>query len=185
MPGKLRCSLLCEDLEQERLFRPLLERLLRRRIRVEPRKPHGGFTFVLARLRETALYVRQRPQEAVGLLVVIDGDQVGFQGRLAEIRKSLREAGIESEEPDRVAVCIPTRNIETWALWLCGVSDLEEQTDYKSRYRQEFKPVLGRNDLVEAWLTTSPERREAEARRLPALAHGRTEIERLRKLARS
>ncbi|MES1243146.1 MAG: hypothetical protein ABUT39_16155 [Acidobacteriota bacterium] len=184
MPGKLRCSLLCEDLEQERLFRPLLERLLRRRIRVEPRKPHGGFTFVLARLKETARYVRRRPQEAVGLLVVVDGDRVGFQGRLAEIRNALREAGIDDQEPDRIAICIPTRNIETWALWLCGVSDLEEKTDYKLRYQQEFKPGLGRNDLVEAWLTTSPERREAEAKRLPALAHGRAEIERLRSRAR-
>jgi hypothetical protein len=118
------------------------------------------------------------------LLVVVDGDQVGFQGRLAEIRNALREAGIEDEEPDRIAICIPTRNVETWALWLCGVSDLEEQTDYKWRYRQEFKPGLGRHDLVEAWLTTPPERRQAEARHLPALAHGRAEVERLRRLAR-
>lgn len=183
MPVRLRCSLLCEDLEQERLFRPLLERLLQRRIRVEARKPHGGFTFVLARLKEAARYVRRRPQEAVGLVVVVDGNSVGFQGRLVEIRRVLREAGIDDEQPDRIAICIPTRNVETWCLWLCGVSDLDEQTDYKSRYHREFK--VGPRELAEAWLTTPPERREAEARSLPALARGRAEIERLRRLARA
>jgi hypothetical protein len=163
-----------------------LERLFRERIRirVEPRKSHGGFTFVLARLKEAALYVRRYHNESVGLLVVVDGDSAGFRRRLAEIRNVLREVGIVDEEPDRIAICIPTRNVETWALWLCGVSDLDEQTDYKSRYQQQFKPRLSRYHLAEAWLTTPRERLEAEAKSLPALVHGRAEIKRLRKLAR-
>jgi hypothetical protein len=81
VPTKLRCTLLCEDLEQEKLFRPLLERLFGR-VRVEPRKPNGGAAFVLSRLGPAATYVRQRPSEAVGLLVVIDGDEAGLHGRL-------------------------------------------------------------------------------------------------------
>jgi hypothetical protein len=185
LPTKLRCSLLCEDREQERLFRPLLERLLHRPIRVEPRKPHGGFTFVLARLKDAARYVRRRPQEAVGLVVVVDGNSVGFQERLTEIRKVLREVGIDDVQPERIAICIPTRNVETWAMWLCGESDLDEHTDYKSRYHRAFKLEVGPRDLAKAWLTTPPERLEAEKRCLPALVRGRAEIERLRKLARA
>jgi len=160
-----------------------LERLLHRRIYVIPRKPNGGFTFVLARLREAALYIRRRPQEAAGLLVVVDGD-AEFRRRLTEIHKILREVGIVEEEPSRIAICIPTRNVETWCLWLCGESDLDEQTDYKSRYQREFKLNVGPRGLAEAWLTTPPERLEAEKRCLPALAHGRAEIERLRQVAR-
>jgi hypothetical protein len=173
--------LLCEDLEQEQLFRPILKKLLRRRVRVVRGKPNGGFTFVLAHLEKEARYVRQRPQEAVGLLVVVDGDRVGFRRRLQEIRQVMREAGIEGEKPDRIAICIPTRNVETWELWLCGVSDLDEQTDYKQRFQRDVKPSLQRNQLIDAWFVDSPpERRKAEAELLPALAHGRMEIERLR-----
>lgn len=66
MPERLRCWLLCEDIEQERLFRPILERHFRR-VYVEPRKPHGGASFVLQRVERLANYIRQHHQEAVGL----------------------------------------------------------------------------------------------------------------------
>lgn len=184
MANRLRYSLLCEDIEQERLFRPLLEKVLGRRIHVEPRKPHGGFTFVLANLRTAALYIRRYHRESVGLLIVVDGDRDGHRERLVRIREVLHEVGFQDEEPERIAVCIPTRNVETWTLWLCGVSDLNETIDYKSRYQQEFKERVRPRELAERWLNTPHERLVEEARCLPALAHGRAEIERLRKSAR-
>ncbi len=177
MPRKLRCQLLCEDPAQESLFRPILERLFdRRRVYVEPRRPkNGGFTFVLAELPRLAKYVRQRPSEAVALLVVIDGDAKGFQERLKEIRERLG-----GEADDRIAICIPTRNIETWKLWLSGIRNLDEIQGYKDRWRNQVEPIRPRQ-LVDAWFAELSEtQRQEEASRLPALAQGRTEIARLK-----
>ncbi|HEX7180744.1 MAG TPA: hypothetical protein VF756_02790 [Thermoanaerobaculia bacterium] len=179
MPEKLRCLLLCEDAEQEWLFRPILKNLFHR-VRVEPRIPNGGFTFVLARLADAAKYLRQRPKEAVGLLVVIDGDKDGYQRRLDKIQEVLRTAGLDLKSSDRIATCIPTRNVETWELWLCGYRDLDETSDYKSRFHREVKPRVHRSQLIDAWFARlSDEQREQEAAQLPALAKGRTEIQAL------
>jgi hypothetical protein len=184
VPGKLRCSLLCEDIAQEQLFRPILERLFHR-VRVEPRKPNGGFTFVLARLLHAAQYIRQRPQEAVGLLVVIDGDETGLQGRLEEIGRVVRSAGFAHGEMGSIAVCVPSRNVETWKLWLHGLRDLDETTDYKSMARRALED-LPKKQLVDAWFDpVSDEQNRLEAFLLPALVHGRTEIKRLQSVARS
>jgi hypothetical protein len=188
VPRKLRCVLLCEDLEQERLFRPILEKLFGdQTVRVLRGKKTGGFTFVFnTALAKEAKYVRQRPQEAVGLLVVVDGDQVGRKGRLDQIQEVLRLAGFETRDkmPDRIAACIPSRNVETWELWLCGFRDLDEHTDYKVKLQRELKNIR-RSQLLEAWLFPSDEQLQAEERTLPALAHGRAEIDRLKKLAKS
>jgi hypothetical protein len=145
VPKKLRCLLLCEDIEQERLFRPILERHFHR-IYVEPRKPHGGASFVLQRIERLAGYIRQHHQEAVGLLVVIDGDMAGLQERLEAIRVAAGFIGAAWEE--RIARCVPSRSVETWEMWLCG------------------------------------ERGVTEESRLPALAHGRREVDRLRQFAK-
>lgn len=183
MPRKLFCLLLCEDTEQEQLFRPILERLFHR-VYVEPRRPNGGFTFVLKSLAKVARYVRQRHQEAVGLLVVIDGDQSGFPGRRQEIEQKLRADGFDLKKLDRMAICIPSRNVETWELWLCGFRDLDEHTDYKTKRQSELKTIR-RSQLLEAWFAPlSEEQRQLEEEILPALASGRIEIDRLKKLAK-
>lgn len=184
MPNKLRCSLLCEDLEQERLFRPILERLFHR-VRVEPRRREGGFTFVFARLADAARILRQKPDEAIGLLVALDADADGFRRRYEEVMTALRQEGLAGKSLDRVAVCIPARNVETWELWLWGARDLDEHKDFKSMFRREVRPGLRPKQLVEAWFAELSEgQRQEEARILPALAHGREEIRRLQKFAK-
>jgi hypothetical protein len=180
---RLTCLLLCEDIEQERLFRPILERQFRR-IYVEPRKRRGGAGFVLQRLERLADYVRQHHQEAVALLVVIDGDRIGLERRLEAISTAAGFAGAAWEE--RIAKCVPCRNVETWALWLCGARDLDEETDYKPVFRQKVeRGEISSRQAVNAWLTPLlPAERETERNRLPALAHGRNEIERLERFAK-
>jgi hypothetical protein len=185
VPNKLRCTLLCEDREQERLFRPLLERLFRR-VRVEPRRREGGFTFVLARLTDVARILRQKPDERIGLLVALDADDAGFERRYEGVKNALHQEGLVGKSLDRVAVCMPARNVETWELWLCGFRDLDQHTDFKSRFHHEVRPGLRPKQLVEAWFAQlSAEQRQEEARILPALARGREEIERLRKFSKS
>jgi hypothetical protein len=180
---KLRCLLLCEDIEQERLLRPILERHFRR-VYVEPRKPHGGASFVLQRVERLADYIRQRQQEAVGLLVVIDGDTAGLRRRLDDIRAAAGFTGAEWEQ--KIARCVPSRTIETWMMWLCGEREIDEETEYKGRFRREVEQgTMSARQAVAAWFEplTAAERHTEETR-LPALAHGRREVARLQQFAK-
>lgn len=182
VPERLQCWLLCEDSEQERLFRSILGRHFRR-VYVEPRRPHGGASFVLQRLSDLANYIRRRHQEAVGLLVVIDGDTAGFQRRLQEIAAAAGLTGASWEE--RIGKCVPCRSVETWEMWLCGKRELDEQTSYKHTFRRHVEQgAMSARQAAEAWLDSPPDRQAEEARRLPALAHGRKEVARLRDLAK-
>jgi hypothetical protein len=186
---RFRWVLLCEDGEHERLFRPILEEFFGKySVRVVRGKRNGGFTFVFSHLEDEVKYVRKRPTEAVGLLVVVDGDQVGFRDRLAKIQEVVRkaEAGFKAKKPDRIAICVPSRNVETWELWLCGfLLDPDEKRDYKTKFQRELKSI-SRSQLLKAWdAPLSDEQRQAEAEILPALASGRAEIDRLKKLAKA
>jgi hypothetical protein len=183
VPKRLRCQLLCEDIEQERFFRPVLERHFHR-VYVEPRKPHGGASFVLQHIKRLADYIRQHHQEAVGLLVVIDGDAAGLQGRLDEIRTAAGLAGAAWEE--RIARCVPSRSVETWEMWLCGQRELDERTSYKEAYRRECeRGAMSARKAAGAWFVIlTPEEQQAEEARLPALAYGRKEVARLRQFAK-
>jgi hypothetical protein len=183
VPKKLRCLLLCEDIEQERLFRPILERHFRR-IYVEPRKVKGGASFVLQRVERLADYIRRHHQEAVGLLVVIDGDTVGLQGRLEALRAAAGSDGALWEK--RIAICVPSRTVETWEMWLCGAQMIDEQTEYKVIFRREAeKGTMSSRKAVEGWFEPlTLEAQQTEETRLPALAHGRKEVARLQGFAK-
>jgi hypothetical protein len=187
VPHKLRCLLLCKDKEHEQLFRPILEaKFGRHRVRLEPRRgKEGGFTFVLARLKVAVAFLRKRTGEAVGLLVAMDADDAGFQRRHEDIKKALHKEGLDGKGLERVAICIPSRNVETWGLWLCGFRDLDEHRDFKKRFEREVKPGLRPKQLVEAWcVSLSEQDTQEEERVLPALAHGRREVARLQQLAK-
>lgn len=190
MPHKLRYYLLCEDEGHEQLFRPILagKRSGGCRVHVEPRRKgkEGGFTFVLTRLKVAVAFLRRRAGEAVGLLVAMDADEIGFQRRYEDIKKALRKEGLDGKDLERVAICIPSRNVETWKLWLCGFRDLDEHKDFKKRFEREVKPGLRVKQLVEAWCARlSEQEAQEEARVLPALAHGRKEVARLQQFAKS
>ncbi len=183
MLKRLRCQLLCEDVEQERLFRPILERYFRR-VYVEHPKSHGGASFVLQRVQRLADYIRKRHQEAVGLLVVIDGDASGLHRRLEEIRTAAGLTGATWEE--RIATCVPSRSVETWEMWLCGERELDERASYKDVYRRECeRGAMSSRKAVDAWFVTlTPEEQQTEEVRLPALAYGRKEVARLQRFAK-
>lgn len=182
MPRRLRCWLLCEDVEQERLFRPILERHFHR-VYVEPRKLHGGASFVLQQAGRLAEYIRRYHQEAVGLLVAIDGDSSGQQRRIEEIRAAAGLSGAAWEE--RIATCIPTRSVETWEMWLCGKREVDEQTSYKQIFQREVeRGTMSSRQAVEAWFAATSQELKAEETRLPALAHGRRELDRLKRFVK-
>lgn len=176
----MRWVLLCEDLQQENLLRPILTRKLGRPKRVERR---GGFPFVLKQLPIELVYVRQRPTEAVALVVVVDADTKGFRARLEELRTLGKLKDWKSER--QLGICIPSRNVETWVLWLSGESDIDEVTDYKRRVTNQSDGGLElTRNAVQAWDVQEPSRRALEKSRLPALTHARAEIDRLSQLAK-
>ncbi len=187
MPNKLRCLLLCEDKGHEQLFRPILEKTFGwHRVRVAARRgKEGGFTFVLSRLKVAVGFLRQHTGEAVGLLVAVDADDAGFQRRYEDIKKAFHKEGLDGKGLERVAICIPSRNVETWKLWLCGFRDLDEHRDFKKRFEHEANAGVRSKQLVEAWYAhLSKQEAEEEARVLPALAHGRREVDRLQQFAK-
>lgn len=112
--------------------------------------------------------------------MALDADDVGFQRRYEDIKKALRKEGLAGKDLERVAICIPSRNVETWKLWLCGFRDLDENGDFKKRFEREVKQGLRAKQLVDAWEASLS---EEEARVLPALAHGKKEVKRLQELA--
>ena len=181
MAQRLRCSLLCEDVEQEKFFRPILERLFGR-VTVEPRRPGaaGGAPFVMARLADLVSKFRRKGREATGLVVVVDGDTFGLDSRIAEVDDVLqRHALTKLSASERIAVCVPCRNIETWELWLCGFEEIDETRDFK-------KLTSGNHakKAAKAWFDVQgPERAKAERARVPALVHARKQIKRLEELA--
>ena len=183
MARKLTCALLCEDREHEMLFRPILEKIFgAHRVRLEPRKSTGGVTFVLQQVDKVNRDLRRFPGEARGALIVVDGDESGLKGRLAEIGQSARD-----ELDERIAICVPSRTVETWELWLCGRRDLDETTQYKDEFRHQVaKGSMSPRQAAKAWhAALSSKEQELEAATVPALVAGREQIARLSKFAKS
>lgn len=134
-----RLLLLCEDRRTERFVRRLCGRY---RIQVmqplpSPRGKGAASAWVL---RSYAALVRKRRsknfQARLGLLVVIDGDNVGVKTRLQQLDEELDLAGIErrgSAEP--IAVFVPTWSVETWLAHLGGAEGIDEGKALKDEGR--------------------------------------------------
>lgn len=58
---------------------------------------------------------------------MLDGDAVGLEERLRSLDESCRERRVEPRrDDDRVAVFVPTWNIETWLAYLAGEERIDE-----------------------------------------------------------
>ncbi len=186
MASRFRGVLLCEDIEHERFFRRLLERKWFRRTQLKAQRipnAHGaGDAFVLSRYAGEVQLARSKRTENYALIVVLDGDQFMLTKRIQQLDEQLVAAGLDKRNSsDKILVFVPTRNIETWELWLCGHYDLDEQADYK----EQFRKAVGRGEAsvkesIEAWFRQLSEREnQREQETLPSLAAGRQEIRRL------
>jgi hypothetical protein len=103
------------------------------------------------------------------------------------VNRALLDAGGDPLRPDElIALCVPTRNVETWALWLCGRRDLDEATDYKTTFANlARKDSRIRARTIDAWFSAvDPKDVVIESSRLPSLTSGRAELVRLRALAK-
>lgn len=147
-----------------------------------PDREGAGDAFVLEKYAQEVRYARSKRHENYALVVAVDGDRFGVQERLLQLDQKLADAELGARGlAERIAIFVPTRNVETWELWLCGARNLDEERDFKTAVPQD---KAGRRAsvkrAVEAWLKDlAPEEQELEEKTLPALAAGREEIRRL------
>lgn len=134
MSRQAQLVLVCEDRQQEAFVRRFLKAMgwETRAMRVE-RAPSGrgaGEQFVRDRFPRELKAQRSRPVSQA-LVVMIDGDSEGPGARQSQLGKACRDAGVaERTAEERVAVFIPTWNIETWLAYLDEAQIEEGRSDY-------------------------------------------------------
>ena len=126
--------LLCEDQQHQAFASRFLERMgwNPRQVRRLPLIDGKGSAvqYVTRQFPEELRALRRRAVDAC-LVVVIDGDADGVAARKEQLLRSCSNAGIELPRPeDRVLVCTPTWNIETWLAYLSGETVDEALKNY-------------------------------------------------------
>ena len=141
--------LVCEDQQHEAFARRFLDEMGfikgKRNLRVERASTGTG---------SAEQFVRQTYVEELDsgrrihvdrtLIIVIDGDNYGVKGRLRQLDEACEAERVDvRSSKDKVAVFIPTWNIETWLAYLGGDAVNEGQSDYPklSRPRECAKHV--------------------------------------------
>lgn len=137
---KLRGTLLCEDRQHSAFIYRFLEKM--------GYNTHGLYAkrcstngsaeqHVRERFPEELRSLRSKGNEQVHLIVMTDGDNRGVGTRLDSLKVACEEAGIEPPgQSERVLICVPTWNIETWIAYLDGNTVDEERGDYPRLDRQ-------------------------------------------------
>jgi hypothetical protein len=177
--GKLRVEIVCEDSEHEAFARRLFERWYRvgrRRIHFTkaPKGQGAASQWVTKQFPDFARRARaNRHQARLGFLAITDGDSVGFAERKTEL---LRHAVRESD--DRIAMWIPTWEIETWVLWLTETRVNGQHVHEGRSFKADVPPDRFRDLLqnaVEKWNEPRPD----EASQMPSLNDARNELGRI------
>lgn len=136
-----RVVILCEDARQRDFLNALCRERKLRVVRnlVSPQGAGAAAAWVLRHYVDEVRWLRsQRHQQNLGLIAVVDGDNVGLDGRLRSLANELTLKSLPPRDDDEAIVhLIPTWSIETWLLWLIGV-DVDESTRFKNNtlYRQ-------------------------------------------------
>lgn len=69
--------------------------------------------------------------------MMIDGDQQGNHGRISALATECEKQGIRPPgDTERVMICVPTWNIETWIAYLDGKTVDERRSDYPHLRRE-------------------------------------------------
>ena len=135
MTRNVRVVVLCEDRQHETFIRRFFKKnhWNTRDIRIE-RSPSGrgsAESYVRSRFPKELQALRSRGGKEVYLIVMIDGDQQGSKGRTSSLEAACTEQGISRpSDTERVMICVPTWNIETWIAYLSGETVDESRSDY-------------------------------------------------------
>lgn len=146
---KVQLVLLCEDLQHESFARRFLKKAGwdTHRLRVEKGPPSKGSAeqFVRTSFPKELIAYRNRKQHVEHALVFfIDGDQRGVAGRLADLDNECKKQGVAPRLPDeKVAIFVPTWNIETWLAYLDDQRVTESQPNYRKLARErDCQPLV-------------------------------------------
>lgn len=178
MARKVRLIVLFEDAAHEYLLRNLLRRL--------NFSPHsvvyercGDCTRVERRLVDEVRNIRRKNyQHNIGILVMIDADAYGREGRKRRLDELLRSAELaERQTSERIAYVVPSLESENWYVHFCcpEARPIDETRDYKTS--QEWRTMLrdlgsAARKLADAW---SPPLADEP----PAIRDARKELQRV------
>lgn len=130
-----RVDLLVEDRLTERFLRGLLRRykIHLREAFIAPNGKGSAASWVLKNYPTRAKRLRSKNfQRMLGLLVVIDGDNLGVAARKLELEQERTQQGLVGRTPDDpIAILVPTWSIETWLAELCGRHPIAETAPLK------------------------------------------------------
>lgn len=99
---------------------------------------------------ELLAYRQKRDQVSQALVVVIDGDNQGVAGRMQQLADYCRKCDIDMpQKGERVAIFVPTWNIEAWLVYLGGQDVNEGNANYpklkRPRQCRQHVDVLAEN----------------------------------------
>lgn len=128
--------ILCEDDAHASFVRHHLKKrgFNHRKFRVILRNGAGSAKqFVLQRYStEVKAYRSKANYLSLALLAIIDADTQDVQHLYRHLEEQLQNANIGQRKTDEhIAVLVPKRNIETWIVYLQGIS-VDEESDYKT-----------------------------------------------------
>lgn len=138
---KVNLVLLCEDRQHEAFLRRFLAAMNWDTRRIRPVMGPGGMGSGEQFVRnmfpiELLAYRQNRNRVAEALVVMIDGDSMGVTGRIQQLADKCSECEIDMpQEGEKVAIFVPTWNIEAWPAYLDGAAVDETKRNY---------PKLGR-----------------------------------------
>jgi hypothetical protein len=126
MSRSVNMVILCEDRQHEAFARRFLKKsgISTRDLRIEisPQGRGSAEQFVRDRYLEELQYYRSRSHRVQqALLVIINADKRDVADRINQVEQeavATPDGGRRDDE--RVAICVPARNIETWFAYLDG-----------------------------------------------------------------
>ena len=128
--------LVCEDGQHEAFARRFLKEVglaknhYQVRIKRSPAGRGAADQFVEQKY-VTELCGGRMTHVATTLVLLTDGDAIGVEKRMRRLDEACRRRGVEPRSPaDRVAVFVPTWNVETWLAYLNGETVDERRRDY-------------------------------------------------------
>ena len=133
---QVQLVLLCEDRQQETFLRRFFTSMgwkgHQLRPRLSPLGKGSAEQFVREEFpKEIGAYRRNRNRVGCALVVMLDGDVGDVDARLTTLDEACNQASVAPRDnADRVAVFVPTWNIETWLAYLNGETVDENRKNY-------------------------------------------------------
>lgn len=126
--------------------------------------------------------LRAKVHQRLCLVAICDGDALGVDARKAQLDETLRQADLQARAAsERIATPVPSWAIENWLLDLLDEPNINEgktpSMEAGPSWKQVFERAYGADE--KGALTAAASRWGLATPRLPSLADGRVELERI------